>query len=241
MTAARNIGLDVAETQLVDFGNERVIVIERFDRYRSADGHLTRIHQEDMAQANGVLPANKYETHHGPGLERMAHVINQHAQRPEVELKLLADFAIINYVAGTPDGHAKNVSIQLIEDDVIMAPQYDLATEFPYDLRGTDGFREVAVSIGGHRKLGQVLGKHWDRAARQIGIAPEWMRSRVQEIAENYPDAFATALAEVVDPAARMVAERALDRMGDHSKDVLSRLDDAPDTPSVNHKDTPPT
>ena len=236
MTAARNIGLDVAETQLVDFGNERVIVIERFDRYQSPNGHLARIHQEDMAQATGVLPANKYETHHGPGLERMAQVLNQHAQRPEVELKLLADFAIINYVAGAPDGHAKNVSIQLVEDDVILAPQYDLATEFPYDLRGTYGFREVAVSIGGRRKLGQVLGKHWDRGARQIGVAPEWMRSRVKAIAENYPDAFATALAEVDDPAALMVAERALDRMGGHSKDVLSRLDDAPDAPSVKRK-----
>lgn len=233
MRAADRIGLDVADSKLIDFGDQRAIVIQRFDRSRSADGTVRRIHQEDMAQATGTWPTKKYEVDGGPSLTKMAQVLRAHARTEDVdtELRLLADFAIINYVGGAPDGHSKNLSLQLAGDEVTVAPMYDLATEFPYDLKQPDGHRAVAVSVGGRRKHGQVLGRHWDRAARDIGLDPEWMRARVRQIATDYPDTFADELGGLDDAESESVLMRALPRLRKHAQQVLSRLDDAQEAP----------
>ena len=61
MTAAAELGLDVAPTRYMQFEDQWAIVIELFDRLLTADGHVNRIHQEDFCQASGRLPERKYE------------------------------------------------------------------------------------------------------------------------------------------------------------------------------------
>jgi len=36
------------------FGDEKAIVVKRYDRYPGSDGRLLRYHQEDMCQALGI-------------------------------------------------------------------------------------------------------------------------------------------------------------------------------------------
>ncbi|WP_109510458.1 type II toxin-antitoxin system HipA family toxin [Nocardioides speluncae] len=224
MAAGRELGLEVASTEFTYFSDEPAIVIERYDRIILDDGTVLRLHQEDFCSASGRLPSKKYEAHGGPGLADMARIVDQNVEDRPTGLRRLGDFAAYNYISGAPDGHAKNVSLMLLPDQTQVAPLYDLATSLPYD--GNAALREVAVSIGGRRKFGQVLGKHWDRAAATLGIPAEEYRARVRHLAEGFPDAFATALRRVGTPGADRVRSRAVNAIATHVKHLAERLDD---------------
>lgn len=224
MRAADAAGLDVAQVEFTHFQGEAAIVIERFDRLEFRDA-VMRLHQEDFCQAVGMLPERKYEDQRGPSLVRLAEVIAKHSRNPHQDRWALAEFAAINYIAGAPDGHAKNISLALWPNDVHVAPLYDLATAFPYDNAGPTNSR-TAFSIGGRRDFGRVLGKHWDRAAREMGLDAEEYRLRVRGITERFPDAFADALTRLGLPEAEEIRERAMPRLGRHAGHILERLND---------------
>ena len=54
MKLLAGLGLGVANTEIVDFESQRVLVVERFDRLWTRDGRLLRIPQEDCCQALSV-------------------------------------------------------------------------------------------------------------------------------------------------------------------------------------------
>ncbi|WP_239375575.1 type II toxin-antitoxin system HipA family toxin [Frankia sp. Cj5] len=226
MRAASALGLDVAHTEFIRFGDgEPAIVIERYDRVILDDGAVLRLHQEDFCSASGRLPSKKYEAHGGPGLTDLARIVEQNSRgHAAAGLAALGDFAAINYVTGAPDGHAKNVSLLLLPNEIKIAPLYDLATSLLYD--ADQGLREVAVGIGGRRKFGQVLGKHWDRAAAVLGIPAEQYRQSAREMAGRFPDAFSDALTEVGTSEAEEVRTRSIDRIARHTRQLAERLDD---------------
>lgn len=55
MRAAGALGVSVAETEYVEFAGQPAIVVNRFDRVQLTSGVVRRIHQEDFAQASGLL------------------------------------------------------------------------------------------------------------------------------------------------------------------------------------------
>jgi serine/threonine-protein kinase HipA len=66
LRAADLLDLPAVSSHVGQFGSERVIVVDRYDRLRRADGSITRIHQEDMCQALGLPPTSKYQNEGGP-------------------------------------------------------------------------------------------------------------------------------------------------------------------------------
>src|SRR5262249_38389837 len=62
---AYNLGLPVAQTQVMRFKDEIAIVIDRYDRQR-AGNDIIRVHQEDVCQALGIMPTKKYQNEGGP-------------------------------------------------------------------------------------------------------------------------------------------------------------------------------
>lgn len=70
LEAARLLGINSARSDVRSFGEERAIVIERYDRIRAEGGRVQRIHQEDVCQAIGRLPTEKYQNEGGPTPER---------------------------------------------------------------------------------------------------------------------------------------------------------------------------
>jgi serine/threonine-protein kinase HipA len=225
MRAAAACGLAVANTEFVYFGEEPAIVVERYDRLVLEDDTVVRLHQEDLCSAAGRLPSRKYESDGGPGLRDMVRTVNQVATDRAAAVRAVGDFVAFNYVSGSPDGHAKNISLLLLPHETRMAPLYDLATGLPYDSKNPE-FRQVAVGIGGRRKFGQVLGKHWDRAAEQLGIpAPEY-RERARSLARAFPDGFSDALRSLETPEAESIRGRSIDAIATHARLVLERLDD---------------
>jgi serine/threonine-protein kinase HipA len=131
MALAGRLGLTTAETEVVNLVGIACIIVSRFDRTVDADGELRRVHQEDICQALGVNPqANegkaKYESHGGPGLAKVAALLDQHAAAPERELVRLVQAVAFTVIIGNGDAHAKNLSLLHTAPGVVeLAPLYD--------------------------------------------------------------------------------------------------------------------
>lgn len=223
MCAASALGVDVATSVYTEFAGRPAIVITRFDRLISATGAVARVHQEDMCQAAGRMPERKYEENGGPSLRDMATILRANSRKPEPEIAKLADFLAINYAARAPDGHAKNVSIRILPSgDVRLAPLYDLASALPYEPRWLDS--DLALSIGGRRRINDIHARQWTRAALDLQINEDQLRERTRHLVAGFSDAFRDALDEIGTPAAREVWARSADRVGDHAALCLTRL-----------------
>ena len=136
MTLARQIGMDVPTTHLVDVDkianlpeevgtlNGKALAIERFDRL--ADG--TPVHIEDFAQVFNVYPDDKYRAGNMRGI---ANVIATESNEEDI-----AEFIrrlTFNALIGNADMHLKNWS--LIYPDrrrAKLAPAYDFLSTIPY-------------------------------------------------------------------------------------------------------------
>src|SRR5208282_4285018 len=94
---ARASRLVVPNSSVGRFGDEMAIVIERYDRLRSAGGWL-RVHQEDMCQALGLHPARKYEKDGGPGVRRIADFLREHSSNPGGDVQAFLDATAFNWL-----------------------------------------------------------------------------------------------------------------------------------------------
>lgn len=223
MQASSMLGVDIADTRMVGFEDQWAIVISRFDRV--VDGNrIHRVHQEDMCQALGQMPEQKYESNGGPRLADLAKLVRADMTTVPEDVRALADFAIINVVTGSPDGHSKNISLLLDPTGHrSLAPLYDLATGLAYEQDDVD--RSVALSIGSERHVSRIRTKQWQKAAAALGLASEDMIDRVAYLAAGFPDAFRDALDEVAEvPGAQEVKARALDEVAKHCRLVLANL-----------------
>ncbi len=225
MEAASAVGVVVAKSTFTRFDDQWAIVIDRFDRSLEA-GRVLRTHQEDFAQACGRMPAHKYESRNGPGLTDMMRVLTRESTGLFDDRLALADFVIINLVAGAPDGHAKNISVLRAPGLTRVAPLYDLATGLAYDARKVE--RSVALSIGGERVASRIRRHQLRKAAQILGLDPELLTGRVAMLAETFPKAFEEVLEGFADsaPGAQEVAERTLPALQAHTRHILDRLGD---------------
>lgn len=79
LRAASQLGMRVAHSEVMEFGDERAIVLERYDRVVRADGSVVRVHQQDICQALAVYPARKYEREDGgPGPVKIVNTLREH-------------------------------------------------------------------------------------------------------------------------------------------------------------------
>lgn len=223
MAAAAALGLDIAASAFARFGDAWAIVVERFDRDQSA-GRVRRIHQEDFAQACGRMPAQKYESRGGPGLADMMRALMRESTDLMDDRLALADFLIINLVAGAPDGHAKNISLLRSRGFIGVAPLYDLATGLAYD--STKVERTVAVSIGGERHVSRIRKRQWESAAKILNLDPRLLVDRAAVLAEAFPGAYEATLAQLGDsaPGIDEVADRTVPALTAHSRRLLEQL-----------------
>lgn len=226
MQVASRLGLTVAATELADFAGETAIVVTRFDRYQDTTSTVQRLHQVDFCQAVGRLPANKYEERNGPRTAELAAMLRRESARPEQDVLRFSDAVLFNYVVGAPDAHAKNFALLYSpRGEARMAPLYDLSSALAYEPRsGGYDLSSVAMSIGGRRKFGQVLKKHFERHADEMNLDRVERLVRVADMASAAPGAFRSVLEGIDTPAAREVADRLLPRLQRHTQDVAQRL-----------------
>jgi serine/threonine-protein kinase HipA len=197
LSAARHLGLSVTTSAVLSFAGERVIVIDRYDRVRNA-GELIRVHQEDLCQALGVPPTQKYENEGGPSVEQIARLLRTEIRPSTTAVETVERFVdalAFNWIVGGSDAHAKNYSLLLAGRQVRLAPLYDIASALPYE----DLYRpklRLAMRIGGEYRMAQVGARHWSRLALAVDLDPEALLARVDRLAAQVPDAFGQASAD---------------------------------------------
>jgi serine/threonine-protein kinase HipA len=221
LDAARRAGLVVARTRVARFADESAIVVDRYDR-RFVDGHIVRIHQEDICQALSVHPDHKYQRDGGPGPPDVADLLrNVMAPRAaEPAVWRFFDALIWNWLVAGTDAHAKNYSLLLAGGAVQLAPLYDIASALPY---GTHERKlRFAMKIGGDYHVYPERNP-WQKAAQELGLQSGRALDRVVELAERTPDAFADAASEPgVAALDRPLTPRLVDLVADRVKRCLA-------------------
>ena len=194
LDAARRAGLVAARTRVVRFGDESAVIVDRYDRQEQGT-ELVRVHQEDLCQALGVSPAVKYENEGGPGTATIARLLRE-AMPPRVAddaLRRFADALIWNWLIAGTDAHAKNYSVLLANDQVRLAPLYDVASALPY---GTHERKlRLAMKVGGDYRVVPARNT-WPAAAKDLGLDPDALQDRILELGARAPEAFAEAANE---------------------------------------------
>ena len=124
-------GLRVAKAEIVLFGGEKALVVERFDRRWAKDGRLIRLPQEDMCQALSVPSTRKYQSEGGPGIvDIMGQLLG--SGEPAQDRADFFKANILFWLMGATDGHAKNFSIFLLPGGRYrLTPFYDVMTVQP--------------------------------------------------------------------------------------------------------------
>jgi serine/threonine-protein kinase HipA len=189
LAAARHLGLDVAASRVASFDGERVIVIDRYDRHRGADGTVSRLHQEDLCQALGIPPVIKYQSEGGPSPEQIISLLRAEGAGDGADIRRFVDALAFNWIIAGTDAHAKNYSLLLSGRQVRLAPLYDLASALPYDEMFAPKLR-MAMRIGGEYRVAAIGARHWRRLAESNRLDPEATLARVGELAARTPDAF---------------------------------------------------
>lgn len=217
LSAARNLGLRAAKTEVRTFGSERAIVVTRFDRHRDPrTGKWQRLHQEDMCQALGVHPTSKYQFEGGPAAASVVALLRRVLPAPVAvaEVWRFVDALIFNWLIGGTDAHAKNYGLVHSRDQTRLAPLYDIASILPYDY--SKGHKpKLAMKIGGEYELKGVGPKQWVKFAEDIDLDPDDVLQRTISLAERIAPAFVDAAASTEHAAefathlAALVAERA--------------------------------
>ncbi|MGH8746632.1 MAG: type II toxin-antitoxin system HipA family toxin, partial [Burkholderiales bacterium] len=180
MCLAEAVGLPVPPSTILR-KPEPLYLVERYDRIRSPDGQLGRIHQIDFCQALNLPSQRKYEHEGGPSLEACFDVIARFSAAPARDRLRLISWVIFNFLIGNADAHAKNLSLLITHEGVTLAPFYDLVSTALYpDL--TD---KLALRIGGENRPDWIQARHWESFAEVSGANPRIVRQRIAELAES--------------------------------------------------------
>lgn len=174
----KEYGLPTANAEIATFGTQRVLVVERFDRVRSADGkRLLRLVQEDFCQATGTSPLLKYEHDGGPGLKQMFTLLQQ-SQQAATDMQTLMAAQLLFWMLRAPDGHAKNFSIHLLAGAgrFKLAPIYDVMSGYPVIGPGPNQWSErqlkMAMALLGktrHYLAQSIQRRHFNSTAKEVG------------------------------------------------------------------------
>ena len=181
---ARECRLPAARSEVLAFGDELAIVVERFDRI-VLEGKLQRTHQEDFCQALGVSPLNKYEAEGGPTAREMIQLLRERASDAESDVSRLVEAFVFNWMVGATDGHAKNYSIVLAPEGLVaLSPLYDLATAAPYPLQIPWQRMRLAMKLGGEYRMSWVRRRHLDRLGEAAAFSEGTIPERAQQLGE---------------------------------------------------------
>jgi serine/threonine-protein kinase HipA len=184
---ARSFDLPVANSEIRRFEDQVAIVVERYDRVRTEAG-IRRVHQEDVCQALGLPPTQKYQSDGGPGVRQIIELLTTFSTAPAEDKKTFIGAIAFNWLIAGTDAHAKNYALLLgAESRIRLAPLYDLASALPYP-----GMRPIALKlamkIGGDYGLRNIAARQWQRLAIEAHQKPEEVLANLRTAAEAMPD-----------------------------------------------------
>lgn len=183
LALANAIGLSTASATICRAGKHQFLLVKRYDRIKSADGTLSRVHQEDFCQALGHPSEAKYQHEGGPALKDCFDLIRK-ATRPSAPALLqMLDYIIFNTLIGNHDAHAKNFSLLYTGKDPKLAPLYDALCTAAY----SELTNKMAMKIGSQYTFKGTMPRHWEQFAKANGLSPVQTKKRLNTLATILP------------------------------------------------------
>jgi serine/threonine-protein kinase HipA len=181
------------------FQDEAAIVVERYDRVRTAAG-LRRVHQEDMCQALAIPPTRKYQNEGGPGILDIVELLRTYSANSPEDVSTFLDAIAYNWLIAGTDAHGKNYALLIgAQARVRLAPLYDVASVLPYPDIDIERVK-LSMKLGGEYRLRNIRLYHWRRLAQELHVDPDATILRVDDFARQLAD-------HVPDIRRRMIEE----------------------------------
>jgi len=148
MRLAKIAGLNVAPVSLAQSSHKDVLLIERFDRSRTADGQWQR---KMMVSALTILELSEHEARYA-SYEALSHIIRQQFADAKSTLKELFCRIVFNIFVGNTDDHARNHAAFWDGTQLRLTPAYDIC---PQSRSG--GIASQAMLIDGEHRESQLV------------------------------------------------------------------------------------
>jgi serine/threonine-protein kinase HipA len=214
-------GIPVASCSMERFGEQKTLIVERFDRRLSANGTwILRLPQEDFCQATGTSRDEKYEADGGPGIRRIMDLLLGSSRAEDDRLDFFRTQALF-WMLCAIDGHAKNFSVFLeAHGRFRLTPRYDIISAFPVLGRRSSQLShkkvKMAMAVEGknrHYFWDSIQTRHWEETARRCGIDAYWPKLR-DELIEKTPGVLESVAAELPRDFPTQVSDPILDGLG---------------------------
>ena len=205
LEAARLCDFDVASSQLRPTSNGPILATRRFDRAIDDDGTITRLHQEDLCQAAGLLSEMKYEPTDGHFAALASSVISKSSNNPFGDRIVFFERLLFDYLIGNCDNHLKNYSLvwNASWTGRELSPSYDISCTTIYPVLD----REMGIALCPSRRIDNVTAESILETARGAGIPRVLAESSLKRLASQIGDAVMQAGASFEDRGFRQAAE----------------------------------
>lgn len=192
MRLAKVAGLDVSHVELQTALKRDVLLIERFDRVRGANGWQRKM----MVSALTILELDEMMARYA-SYEDLAETIRQRFTQPDKALHELFGRIVFNILCGNTDDHARNHAAFWNGKHLTLTPAYDIC---PQSRAGNEASQ--AMKIHGDNNLSQLK--------VCIASAPSYKLSakQAQEIVDRQLQAIKTNWDSVCDEAKLPKIER---------------------------------
>lgn len=193
----RELGLPVANTDIGQFGDQRAIIVERFDRrwQNVGDGDpsaanfkalkdtwIARVPQEDFCQVAGLPHTRKYENEGGPSMRAILDTLAR-TEYPNSDQQRFMLSQLAFWMLAATDGHAKNFSISHHRSGRFsLTPLYDVLSTWPVVGKRADqlDIHELRLAMAlrsknaAHYKIVEVHPRHFQTLADTYPAAEAW-------------------------------------------------------------------
>lgn len=219
------LGLPVANTDIGRFGEQRVLIVERFDRRWQNVGErdpraanfepgkrawIARLPQEDFCQATGRPHTAKYENEGGPSMRDILNELAR-AEHPASDQQRFMLSQLAFWMLAATDGHAKNFSIYHHRGGGFgLTPLYDVLSTWPVVGKRADqlDMRELKLAMAlrgerAHYKIVEIQPRHFQALADKYPGANAWpamveLAGRVEDAIEQVEKRLPKGFAESV-------------------------------------------
>lgn len=222
-------GMPVANCDIGHFGNQKALIVERFDRQLHSSGrYWLRLVQEDFCQATGTPSFAKYEADGGPGMMAIARLLNGSVKRDE-DLACLVKAQLLFWMLAATDGHAKNFSIRILSGGRYqLTPLYDVLSAWPVigNRANQIAFPKAKLAMGLHGKnkhyrLKEIQRRHFNETAARCGLG-DTAESLINDVIAATPEVIASAQRDLPRKFPQQVLDSVLQGLAESAKRLES-------------------
>lgn len=212
---AKSFGLPVADCEVLQFEDVKVLSVARFDRRLSDDKiWLMRLPQEDLCQALGVSYNTKYQSDGGPGIRAIMKLLLGSANASKDRDTFYKAQILFWLIAGI-DGHAKNFSLFIEpEGRYRLTPLYDIISAYPLIANKQLHAKKIKMAMAlkgknNHYHWHMIQWRHFVETAKAAEYSPERAEmiltemlektdAVIEDVSQKLPDTFPMAIADSI-------------------------------------------